>query len=81
MKWKEVLKGSCGTQREKQQFEKTGKAKPDFLDLDDDGNKTEPMKDAAENAKKGKKRKGITAKDYRYMKGTDYGLNTSRRKE
>lgn len=27
-------------------------AKPDFLDLDGDGNKTEPMKDAAKDAKK-----------------------------
>ena len=47
MKWKEVLKA------EKQQFEKKG-AKPDFLDLDKDGNKTEPMKEAAKDAKKGK---------------------------
>ena len=28
-----------------------GEAKPDFLDLDKDGDKTEPMKDAAEDAK------------------------------
>ena len=27
-------------------------AKPDFLDLDKDGNKTEPMKSAAQDAKK-----------------------------
>tara|TARA_A100001201_G_scaffold135428_1_gene123725 strand:+ start:1347 stop:1658 length:312 start_codon:yes stop_codon:yes gene_type:complete len=51
MNWKEVLKGSCGTQREKQQFEKTGKAKPDYIDIDGDGNKTEPMKEAAKDAK------------------------------
>ena len=30
-------------------------AKPDFLDLDKDGNKTESMKSAAKSAKKGKK--------------------------
>lgn len=29
------------------------KAKPDFLDLDNDGNTTEPMKSAAKNYKKG----------------------------
>ena len=29
-------------------------AKPDFLDLDKDGNTTEPMKTAAKSAKKGK---------------------------
>jgi hypothetical protein len=31
--------------------EAKGEVKPDFLDLDGDGNKTEPMKDAAEDAK------------------------------
>lgn len=64
MNWKEILKGSCGTHREKQQFEK-GKAcdcsecvnkapKPDYIDIDGDGNKTEPMKEAAKDAKKRK---------------------------
>lgn len=62
MTWKDVLKGSCGTT--KQQFEK-GKAcncsecvkkapKPDYIDIDRDGNKTEPMKEAAKDAKKRK---------------------------
>jgi len=44
MTWKEVLKA------EKQQFEKKG-AKPDYIDIDGDGNKTEPMKEAAKDAK------------------------------
>jgi|5B_taG_2_1085324.scaffolds.fasta_scaffold59166_3 hypothetical protein len=44
MNWKKVLKA------EKQQFEKKGK-KPDFLDLDKDGNKTESMREAAKDAK------------------------------
>jgi hypothetical protein len=37
-------------------------AKPDFLDLDKDGNKTEPMKKAAMDAKKSKKLKEIIEK-------------------
>ncbi len=45
MTWKEVLKA------EKQQFEKNKEAKPDYIDLDGDGNKTEPMKEAAKDAK------------------------------
>ena len=43
-------------EKKKQGKKKTGKkAKPDFLDLDKDGNKKEPMKKAAKEAKKGKK--------------------------
>jgi hypothetical protein len=34
---------------------KANKPKPDFLDLDKDGNKEEPMKQAAEDAKKAEK--------------------------
>jgi hypothetical protein len=37
-------------------------AKPDFLDFDQDGNKTEPMKKAAMDAKKSKKLKEIIEK-------------------
>lgn len=37
-------------------------AKPDFLDLDKDGNKNEPMKKAAMDAKKSKKLKEIIEK-------------------
>jgi len=36
------------------------KAKPDFLDLDDDGNKKEPMKKAAKDAKNESKKKVLT---------------------
>jgi hypothetical protein len=35
-------------------FEAKGKKKPDYLDLDGDGNKKESMKKAAEDAKKKK---------------------------
>ena len=60
MNWKEVLKGSCGTEKlddeESEEMEKT-EAKPDFLDLDKDGNKKEPMKEAAKDAKKKPKSK------------------------
>jgi len=57
MSWRDIVrKGSCGSEREKQQFEKKlfdkSGAKPDFLDLDKDGNKEESMKDAAKDAKK-----------------------------
>tara|TARA_R100000353_G_scaffold38118_1_gene30173 strand:- start:9665 stop:9847 length:183 start_codon:yes stop_codon:yes gene_type:complete len=56
MSWRDIVrKGSCGSEREKQQFEKKlfdkSGAKPDFLDLDKDGNKEESMKDAAKQAK------------------------------
>jgi hypothetical protein len=46
-------------------------AKPDFPDLDGDGNKTEPMKDAAKDAKAGKKstakKGGMSAKQAKYF--------------
>lgn len=56
--WKDILKAGCMSKMGdcsckdcmKQQFEKAGE-KPDFLDLDKDGNTTEPMKDAAKKAK------------------------------
>jgi len=52
MSWRDIVrKAHCGSDKKKQQFEKSG-AKPDFLDLDKDGNKEESMKDAAEDAKK-----------------------------
>ena len=46
-------------------------AKPDFLDLDNDGNKKEPMKDAAKDAKKDDKEapKGLTAKQKKLPAG------------
>jgi len=64
--WKEVLKGSCGTEKlddeESEEMEKT-EAKPDFLDLDKDGNKKEPMKEAAKDAKKKPKSKNPFSRD------------------
>lgn len=57
MSWKEVLKASCGTTQkleDDEPFEKK-EVKPDYIDLDKDGNKTEPMKEAAKDAKKKKK--------------------------
>jgi len=66
MNWKEVLKGSCGTEKlddeESEEMEKT-EAKPDFLDLDKDGNKKEPMKEAAKDAKKKPKSKNPFSRD------------------
>lgn len=66
MSWKDVLKtDGCGCSTLKQdkgeEFEKK-KAKPDFIDLDGDGNKTESMKQAAKD-KKAKKRSAFTASD------------------
>jgi hypothetical protein len=48
----------------KEDDKKGGKGKPDFLDLDKDGDKKEPMKKAAKDAKeddKGTAKKGLTA--------------------
>ena len=62
MSWKDILKAEekahCGTEKldDDEPFEKK-EAKPDFLDLDKDGNKKEPMKEAAKDAKKKPKSK------------------------
>lgn len=67
MSWRDIIrkeeeKGSCGT--EKADDEELKAAKPDFLDLDKDGNKKEPMKEAAKDAKKKPKSKNpFTRKD------------------
>lgn len=52
--------------------EKKGGAKPDFLDIDGDGNKKESMKKAASDKKGGKgakdsKKKGMTSKQAKYF--------------
>ena len=68
-----LLKGLIGQRLEEADIEKMMEymecdecyeegAKPDFLDLDKDGNKTEPMKKAAMDAKKSKKLKEIIEK-------------------
>lgn len=67
MNWKEILKAEekahCGTEKTEEEMEKQG-SKPDFLDLDKDGNKKEPMKEAAKDAKKKPKSKNpFTRKD------------------
>jgi hypothetical protein len=49
-----LAKKKGGKKEDKKSPAKKGK-KPDFLDLDKDGNKKEPMKKAAKDAKKGKK--------------------------
>lgn len=50
---------SCGSQHE---ISERKKAKPDFLDLDKDGDKKEPMKKAAKEAKEKKDDKKSTGK-------------------
>jgi hypothetical protein len=65
MSWKDVLKGSCGTEKldEDEPFEKKD-SRPDYIDLDKDGNTKEPMKEAAKDAKKKPKPKNpFTRKD------------------
>ena len=55
----------------KEDDKKGGKGKPDFLDLDKDGDKKEPMKKAAKEAKeddKGTAKKGLTAGQKRLPK-------------
>tara|TARA_R100001086_G_scaffold44436_3_gene19691 strand:- start:3217 stop:3420 length:204 start_codon:yes stop_codon:yes gene_type:complete len=67
MSWRDIIrkedeKAHCGT--EKADDEELKAAKPDFLDLDKDGNKKEPMKEAAKDAKKKPKSKNpFTRKD------------------
>ncbi len=56
MDWKKVLKTTEKLEEEAEEFEKT-EPKPDFLDLDKDGNKKESMKQAAKDAKKKPKSK------------------------
>ena len=59
MKKKGYAKGGM----KKKGYASGGAAKPDFLDLDKDGNKTESMKSAAAN-KKGMKKGGMAKKGY-----------------
>ena len=64
MSWRDIVrKESCGTEKsyDKEEFEKK-EAKPDFIDLDGDGNKTESMRQAAKDKKK-KGRSAFTDKD------------------
>jgi hypothetical protein len=48
---------------------KAKKAKPDYLDMDKDGNKTEPMKQAVKSAKKKttKKAKKVPVNESKYI--------------
>lgn len=57
MSWRDIVRKShCCAACEKQNFEKTlfdkGGAKPDYIDLDRDGDTTESMKEAAKDAEK-----------------------------
>ena len=75
MSWREVLKAHCGTEKSDEEMEKK-EPKPDFLDLDKDGNKTESMKDAARDAEK-KSQGAVTSQSHgmesrpRYSKKKD----------
>ena len=56
MNWKDILKAEkahCGTEKldDEEPFEKKD-SKPDYIDLDGDGNKKESMKQAAKDKKK-----------------------------
>ena len=56
-------KADCPCPKEEMNERKKSKSKPDFLDLDKDGNKKESMKKAAKDAKKGGKpapKKGLS---------------------
>jgi len=60
MSWRDIVrKGHCKT--EKTDDEELKAEKPDFLDLDKDGNKKEPMKEAAKDAK-GRRRGTVVPK-------------------
>lgn len=65
---KKVKKGKGGMK-----YMKAGGAKPDYIDIDGDGNKTEPMKEAAKSKKKKFQAGGmadINIKDVRKAKRT-----------
>lgn len=49
----DILKKMAGLEAPKQALTESKKAKPDFADLDKDGDKTEPMKKAAKDKSKG----------------------------
>jgi hypothetical protein len=63
----------------KEKVEEGGK--PDFLDLDKDGNKKEPMKSAAANKGGDKKdgKKGMSAKQEKYFGKKNESVNTSKK--
>lgn len=56
-------------QESQQVIEEAAKSKPDFLDIDKDGNKKESMKKAAADAKRGGKghKKGMSAKQAKFF--------------
>lgn len=60
------------------------KAKPDFLDLDKDGDKKEPMKKAAKEAKEDKKEekggKGLTAAQKKLPEGLRKAIESKKKK-
>jgi len=56
MSWKKILKTEKKLDDD-EPFEKK-EPKPDYIDLDKDGNTTEPMKQAAKDAKKKSKSRG-----------------------
>ena len=64
---------------ERENIQEAGK--PDFLDLDKDGNKKEPMKKAAKDAKGGKKspegKKGMSDKQKKYFGKKNESVNES----
>ena len=67
MSWRDIVKkeqekAHCGTEKlDDEPFEKK-EVKPDYIDLDGDGNKTESMRQAAKDKKK-KGRSAFTDKD------------------
>ena len=69
MSWRDIIrkvqeKAHCGTEKldDDEPFEKK-EAKPDYIDLDGDGNKTESMRQAAKDKKKKSKSRGAFTDD------------------
>ena len=69
MSWRDIIrkeqeKAHCGTEilDDDEPFEKK-EAKPDYIDLDGDGNKTESMRQAAKDKKKKSKSRGAFTDD------------------
>ncbi len=78
-------KAKKGDKKEDKKEEKGGKnVKPDFLDLDKDGDKKEPMKKAAKDAKEDKKEekgdKGLTAAQKKLPEGLRKAIEAKKKK-
>ena len=74
-------KAKKGDKKEDKEEKGGKKAKPDFLDLDKDGNKKESMKKAAKDAKEEKGGKGLTAAQKKLPEGLRKAIEAKAKKK